>query len=60
MTDYTTFRFNEEENLVRILEDDFGLKVYYEIFDTEKSVNSWANSLLADNVLQKFSQIKMS
>jgi len=51
MTDYTTFRFNEEENLVRILEDDFGLKVYYEIFDTEKSVNSWANSLLADNVL---------
>ena len=60
MTDYTNLRFNEEKNLVRILEEDFGLKVYYEIFDTEKGVNSWANSLLADNVLQKFSQIKMS
>jgi len=51
MTDYTILRFNEEENLVRILEEDFGLKVYYEIFDTEKGVNSWANRLLADNVL---------
>jgi len=51
MTDYTNLRFNEEKNLARILEEDFGLKVYYEIFDTEKGVNSWANSLLADNVL---------
>jgi len=51
MTDYTTFRFSEEENLVKILEEDFGLNVYYDIFDTEKSVNSWANRLLADNVL---------
>jgi len=51
MTDFTTFRFNEEENLVKILEEDFGLNVYYEIFDTEKGVNSWANRLLADNVL---------
>jgi uncharacterized tellurite resistance protein B-like protein len=51
MTDFTALRFNEEENLVRILEEDFGLNVYYEIFDTEKGVNSWANRLLADNVL---------
>ena len=51
MTDFTAFRFNEEENLVKILEEDFGLNVYYEIFDTEKGVNSWANRLLADNVL---------
>ena len=51
MIDYTTFRFSEEEDLVRILEEDFGLNVYYEIFDSEKGVNSWANRLLADNVL---------
>jgi hypothetical protein len=48
MRDYTALRFNEEENLVRILEEDFGLNVYYEIFDTEKGVNAWANRLLAD------------
>jgi hypothetical protein len=47
----TNIRFTDEENLVRILEHDFGLNVYYEIFDTEKGVNSWANHLLADNVL---------
>jgi len=51
MTDYSNIRFAEEESLVRILENDFGLNVYYEIFDTEKGVNSWANRLLADNVL---------
>ena len=51
MIDYTTLRFNEEKNLVKVLEEDFGLNVYYEIFDTEKGVNSWANRLLADNVL---------
>ena len=51
MTDFATLRYKEEEKLVKILEEDFGLNVYYEIFDTEKGVNSWANRLLADNVL---------
>jgi len=51
MIDYSTIRFAEEEKLVKILESDFGLNVYYEVFDTEKGVNSWANQMLADNVL---------
>jgi len=51
MKDYSIMRFAEEENLVKVLENDFGLNVYYEIFDTERGVNSWANHLLADNVL---------
>jgi len=43
--EYSKLRFEEEELLVKILEDTFALKSYYDIFNNEEELKSVVNSL---------------
>jgi tellurite resistance protein len=44
------YRFDEEVNLVKILEKDFGFKNYYGLADYEESLKNMQNSLLSKGV----------
>jgi len=48
--DYLAFRYEGEVALLKILEDDFALKNYYDIFDNEEELKNLVNSLLSDGV----------
>jgi len=48
--DYSAFRYEGELTLLKILEDDFALKNYYDIFDNEEGLRSVVNSLLSSGV----------
>jgi predicted SprT family Zn-dependent metalloprotease len=49
-TDYLNFRYEGELTLVKILEEDFALKNYYDIFDNEEELKKVVNSLLSSGV----------
>ena len=49
-TDYRSFRYEGETSLVKVLEDDFALKNYYDIFDNEESLKDTVKSLLSSGV----------
>jgi len=50
LIDNTAFRYEGETELVKILEDDFALKNYYDIFKHEDDLRSFTNSLLTNGV----------
>ena len=50
MLDFTKYRFEGETILVKVLEEDFGLKNYYEIFNNEEGLKDVVNSLLSRGV----------
>ena len=50
MHDFTKYRFEGETTLVKVLEEDFGLKNYYEIFNNEEGLKDVVNSLLSRGV----------
>ncbi|MCL2063404.1 MAG: M48 family metallopeptidase [Candidatus Cloacimonetes bacterium] len=50
MIDYTKYRFEEETVLVKVLEEDFAFRTYYDIFDNEEGLKNVVNSLLANGV----------
>jgi len=49
-TDYSAFRYEGELDLLKILEEDFALKNYYDIFDNEEELKKIVNSLLSSGV----------
>jgi len=48
--DYLNLRYEGELTLLKILEDDFALKNYYDIFDDEEELKDLVNSLLSNGV----------
>jgi len=50
INDFTKLRFYEEARLVKILEEDFSLKNYYDIFDNEEELKNVQNSMLSKGV----------
>ena len=48
--DYKNLRFNSETTLVKILEDDFAIKNYYDIFENKDELKQIVNQLLSDSV----------
>ena len=50
MINYSKLRFDEETNLVKVLEDDFAFKNYYGIFENEDELTNVVNSLLSRGI----------
>ena len=48
--DYTKLRYDGETALVKILEEDFAIKNYYDIFENEDELKQIVNQLLIDSV----------
>ncbi len=48
--DFTKLRFKGETILVKVLEDDFALKNYYDIFENEDELKQATHQLLSDSV----------
>ncbi len=49
-TDYLQLRYENETTLVKILEDDFAIKNYYDIFENKDELKQIVNQLLSDSV----------
>ncbi|HOQ79532.1 MAG TPA: M48 family metallopeptidase [Candidatus Cloacimonadota bacterium] len=47
---YTKLRYESETVLVKILEEDFAIKNYYDIFENEDELKQIVNQLLSDSV----------
>jgi len=54
--DYSKLRFQSETVLVKILEEDFAIKNYYDIFENKDELKQIVNQLLSDSV--KFNRCK--
>lgn len=49
-TDYSRVRFQAEAELERMLEEDFALAQYYDIFDNDDELKSFTNEMLSNAV----------
>ena len=48
--DFSLLRFHGEQNLVKLLEEDFALKNYYDIFENKEELKQIVSQLLSDSV----------
>ncbi|MDD4309648.1 MAG: M48 family metallopeptidase, partial [Candidatus Cloacimonetes bacterium] len=48
---YTKLRYKAEEEIERVLEEDFSMAQYYDIFDNKDDLDAITNEMLSNNVL---------